>query len=187
MASGSAQPWMIVCQLGRGAGDWGNPPKIGRNLNFSSGNFMKSTGNSRTFSWIQGVPMQQDPRNPGSPEISKEKCLSQLCWYLKQAAFLICLAGMILWQKNTASLNPKCCLDLKMELSLSWPSKRSFDTFVKLWEGLSCCLSLAESPGIEVESNMHYLLTVFLNYLSNDVFLKKNLGNAKFNITVDPL
>ena len=57
LASGSAQPWMIVCQLGRGAGDWGNPPKIGRNLNFSSGNFMKSTGNSRTFSWIQGVPI----------------------------------------------------------------------------------------------------------------------------------
>ena len=58
LASGSAQPWMIVCQLGRGAGDWGNPPKIGRNLNFSSGNFMNSRGNSRKFSWIQGVPMQ---------------------------------------------------------------------------------------------------------------------------------
>ena len=101
LASGSAQPWMIVCQLGRGAGDWGNPPKIGRNLNFSSGNFMNSRGNSRKFSWIQVVPWQQDPRNPRSPEMSKEKRVSQLCWYLKQAAFLICLAGMILWQKIT--------------------------------------------------------------------------------------
>ena len=90
-------------------------------------------------------------------------------------------------KKNTASLNPKRCLDLKMELSLSWPSEKSCDTFAKLWEGLSWFLSLVESPGIEEESNMHYLLTVFLNYLSNDVFLKKNLGNAKFNITVDPL
>ena len=67
----------------------------------SLGNFMKSTGNSKKFSWIQGVPMQQDPRNPRSPEGSKEKRVSQLCWYLKQAAFLICLAGMILWQKIT--------------------------------------------------------------------------------------
>jgi len=64
-------------------------------------------------------------------------------------------------KKNTASLNPKRCLDLKMELSLSWPSEKSCDTFAKLWEGLSWFLSLVESPGIEVESNLHYLLTVF--------------------------
>ena len=97
LASGSAQPWMIVCQLGRGAGDWGNPPKVGRNLNFSSGNFMKFND----IFMDQGVPMQQDPRNPRSPVISKETRISQLCWYLKQAAFLICLAGMIFGQKRT--------------------------------------------------------------------------------------